>query len=183
MTEQTKTADAAAKKEGKASEKSQYQMRKEAEQLVSGWDAGQRKRIFNALLEDWAADLPKKGKDYGVTGSGKQWADRLEWLREQLGSSNRKMSLSSVLELLTLFTLKAAESTEAKASFGVLDDGSKLAEAVVPALRAMKDAVGPKLEISRSTYAQMKQLQEERDAMTPEEFGKKYDEIMSQLQG
>ena len=183
MTEQTKPSDAAVKKEGKASEKSQYQLKKEAEQLVSGWDAGQSKRIFNALLEDWAGALPKKGKDYGVTGSSKQWAERLEWLREQLGTPNRKMSLSSVIELLTLFTLNVAESTEEKAGFGVLDDGSKLAEALVPALRAMKDAVGPKLEITKSAVNQLDQLKEDCDAMTPEEMKKALEQIKKQITG
>jgi hypothetical protein len=133
---------------------SQYDKRKEVEGLIKEMEPSKRKMAFEMLLADWAGELPQKAKDYGVTASGSKWAARLEWLQEQWGTpfetkgtnAIRKMPLSGVLELLALFTLKAADSTGENASFGVLDDGSKLAEAVVPQLRAMKDVGGSKAE-------------------------------------
>jgi hypothetical protein len=170
---------------------SQYDKRKEVEGLIKDMEPSKRKMAFEMLLADWAGELPQKAKDYGVTASGSKWAARLEWLQEQWGTpfetkgtnAIRKMPLSGVLELLALFTLKAADSTEEKASFGVLDDGSKLAEAVVPQLRAMKDAVGPKLEITKSAVKQLDQLREDCDAMTPEEMKKALEQIKKQITG
>lgn len=191
MSDQTKAADSAVKPDQKATGKSPYQKDKEAERLVSECDSGTRKRVFNILLADWAKDLPQKAKEYGVTASDGKWLARLEWLQEEWGkpfetkgtNAIRRMTLSGVLELLTLFTLQAADSVETNPSFGVLDNGSKLAKTVVPKLKEMKDAVGAKLEIPTSAVRQLDQLTADCDAMTAEEVKKALEQIKKQITG
>jgi hypothetical protein len=60
----------------------------------------------------------------------------------------RKMPLSGVLELLTLFSLNVADSGDEDPSFGSLEDGSELGEKMASGLSAMKSANGPQVEIS-----------------------------------
>ena len=157
-------------------EQSAYQKKKAVTDALAKLDKGQKAQALEELLVEWAQTLPRKGKEYGVeTGTGK-YAQRLEWLTEHWGTpfkvekngkeSNalRRMPLSGVLELLTLFCLNVGDSQEDVASFGTLEDDSELGEKVASGLSELKAANGPVVAV---TFAAFKELQRlAREAQT-----------------
>lgn len=171
-------------------ELSQYQKKKQVADLMKTLDKGQKAQLLETLLGEWAETLPKKTKEYGETNGGGKYLDRLEWLQEHWGTAFeargttalRKMPLSGVLELLTVFTLNAADSKEGEMTFGALEDGSELAEKVASALDAMKQAAGPQVVISMDAYKHLqaiKRLWSEEGNVSPEVSTK----IMEQIKG
>lgn len=173
-------------------ELSQYQKRKQVEDLYEGLDRGQRSQLLELLLEDWAEALPKKGKDYGVAQSSK-YAKRLEWLTSHWGtafttktggSGLRRMPLGTVVAILSLFALQAADSEDDTLTFGSLEDGSELADKVATGLSAMKMAGGEQVTISRSAYNQLQAIRrewEEQGGASPEASTKVLAKIFDQL--
>jgi hypothetical protein len=178
--------------EATTDKKSQYQKRKEVEGIVKSLDRGQKGQLLEMLLEDWSETLPKRGKEYGV-GSGDKYQRRLGWLQEHWGNqfetkgstALRKMPLSGVLELLTLFCLSAADSKDADVAFGSLEDGSELGEKVASSLAAMKDASGPQVVISQAAYNELQKIRREYEELGgagPESSTKILEKIFDQLQ-
>jgi hypothetical protein len=174
-------------------EKTQYQKRKEVSDLLNTLDRGQKSMLLEALLGEWAETLPKKGKEYGVSGGNGKYTERLEWLQEHWGTAFeskgstalRKMPLSGVLELLALFCLGAADSDDMEVSCGSLEDGSELGDKVASALSAMKQAAGPQVVISQAAYNQLQQIRREYEELGgkgPEESTKVLAKILDQLQ-
>ena len=174
-------------------ELSQYQKKKQVADLMQTLDRGQKGMLLEALLGEWAETLPKKGKEDGVTGGSGKFAERLEWLQEHWGTAFeskgttalRKMPLSSVLELLTLFTLSGADSTDEQLSFGSLEDGSELGDKIASSLTAMKQAGGEKVVISRTAWNQLQAIRREYEAgggEGPEASTKILEKILNQLE-
>lgn len=174
-------------------ELSQYQKKKQVADLMQTLDRGQKGMLLEALLGEWAETLPKKGKEYGVTGGSGKFAERLEWLQEHWGTAFqskgttalRKMPLSSVLELLTLFTLSGADSTDEELSFGSLEDGSELGDKIASSLTAMKQAGGEKVVISRAAWNQLQAIRREYESLGgegPEASTKILEKILNQLE-
>ena len=135
--------------------------------------------MLEALLGEWAETPPKKGKEFGISGGNGKFKERLEWLQEHWGTAFetkdttalRKMPLSGVLELLTLFMLKGADISEDALTFGALEDGSELAEKVATALDAMEQAQGPQVVITMDVYKHLqaiKRLWKEEGNVAPE---------------
>jgi hypothetical protein len=174
-------------------EQSQYQKRKQVNDLVKTLDRGQKGMLFETLLDEWAESLPKKGKEYGVSGGSSKYAERLDWLQEHWGTAFetkgtnavRRMPLSGVIELLALFCLGAADQQKAGDGFGILEDGSELAERVASGLSAMRDANGPQVVISQSAYNELQKIRreyEELGGQGPETSTKILEKLMNQLQ-
>lgn len=174
-------------------ELSAYQKKKQVADLMKTLDKGQKGQLLEALLGEWAEAIPKRAKDYGVVGGTKKFVERLQWLQEHWGTAFktkgstalRKMPLSGVLELLTLFTLKAAETKDEFVSFGSLEDGSRLSERVASGLSALQVANGPQVVISRSAYDQLQAIRrefEEGGGEGPEASTKILRRIFDQLQ-
>ena len=98
------------------------------------------------LLEDWVETLQQKGKEQGVTGGNGKWTKRLTWLQEHWGTgfktkgstALRKMPLSGVIELLTLYALSTADLKD-DLEFGSFEMGTDLTDKVNTALTALKD--------------------------------------------
>lgn len=160
-------------------ELSAYQKKQQVASLMKTLDKGQKGQMLEALLGEWAETLPKKTKEYGEKSDGGKYLERLEWLQEHWGTAFesrgttalRKMPLSGVLELLTVFTLNAADSEEGEMNFGTLEDGSELAEKVATALDAMKQAAGPQVVITMDAYKHLqaiKRLWKEEGNVAPE---------------
>ena len=150
-----------------------YQKKKKVADLLENLDKSQRKMLREALVAEWAETLPQSAKDYGVTGGGGKFAERLEFLQEHWGTDYktkgkdavRKMSLSGVIELLTVFALNTADSEDKELSFGSLDDGSKLSETVTSGLFALKDSPGKTKEISQSEYDELQKIRREYEQL------------------
>lgn len=171
-------------------ELSAYQKKQQVASLMKTLDKGQKAQMLEALLGEWAETLPKKGKEFGISGGNGKFKERLDWLQEHWGTTFetkgttalRKMPLSGVLELLTLFSLKVADSKEDEMTFGALEDGSELAEKVASALDAMKQAQGPQVVITMDAYKHLqaiKRLWSEEGNVSPEVSTK----IMEQIKG
>ena len=150
------------------SEQSPYQKRKEVEVLYKGLDRGHKKMLFEMLLEDWVETLPQKGKEQGVTGGGGKWTKRLNWLQEHWGTqfptkgtlALRKMPLSGVVELLTLYALSVADVQE-DLEFGSFEMQTDLSNKVNTALTALKGASGEQVSISRSAFNELQRIKRE----------------------
>jgi hypothetical protein len=154
-------------------ELSAYQKKKLVSDTLANLDRGQKAQALELLLEEWAETLPKRGKEYGVAGGSARYAERLEWLSEHWGTqfvvekkdretkALRKMPLSGVLELLTLFCLNVADSGDEDASFGSLEDGSELGEKVASGLSALKSSNGPRVVISMEAFRELQRLARE----------------------
>jgi hypothetical protein len=169
-------------------ELSAYQKKQQVASLMKTLDKGQKGQLLEALLGEWAETLPKKGKEFGISGGDGKFVERLEWLQEHWGTAFetkgttalRKMPLSGVLELLTLFTLKGADSKEKEMTFGALQDGSVLAEKVARTLEAMKQAQGPQVVITRAAYDHLqaiKRMWKAEGNASPETSSKILDEL------
>jgi hypothetical protein len=147
-------------------ELSAYQKKKQVTDLLQTLDKGQKGQLLEALLGEWAETLPKKGKEFGVSGGDGKFEERLKWLQEHWGTAFeakgttalRKMPLSGVLELLTLFVLGGADSTDEALTFGSLEDGSELGEKVAAAVDAMKQTAGPKVVITMDAYKHLQAI-------------------------
>ena len=175
------------------SETSAYQKKKALDTLYKGLDKGQKKALLDLLLEEWAETLPQKGKEPGVAGGNGKWAKRLDWLQEHWGTAFetkgtnavRRMPLSGVIELLALFCLGAADQQKAGDGFGILEDGSELAERVASGLSAMRVTNGPQVVISQSAYNELQKIRreyEELGGQGPETSTKILEKLMNQLQ-
>lgn len=172
-------------------EQSAYQKKKQVFDLLKTLDKGQKGMLLEALLEEWAeTELPRRGKEYGVSGN---YSERIEWLSEHWGTqfetkgttALRKMPTSGVVSLLTLFALRASESEDSQLTFGSLEDGSELGDKVASGLDAMKQATGPQVVISQSAYNQLQAIRREWEAsggQGPEASTKILQKIMDQLQ-
>lgn len=174
-------------------EASQYQKRKQVEDLVKSLDRNQKALIREILQGEWAETLPQRAKDYGVTGGGKKYLERLEWLQNHWGTqfetkgttAVRKMPMSAVLELLVLFCLNSAESEEKDLSFGSLEDGSELAEKVASGLQQLKGASGPLVTISLDAYNQLQKIAREyreQGGSSPEASTKILERVLRELE-
>ena len=145
-----------------------YQKRKEIEGIFNSLDKGQKKQLLELLLEDWAETLPQKGKEQGVTGVGGKWSKRLEWLQEHWGTqfptkgtlALRKMPLSGVIELLTLYALSTADQKD-DLDFGSFEMGTDLTNKVNTALSALKESSGEQVTISRNAFNELQRIKRE----------------------
>ncbi len=150
------------------SEQSTYQKRKEIEGIFKSLDKGGKKQLLELLLEDWAETLPQKGKEQGVTGGGGKWVKRLEWLQEHWGTqfptkgtlALRKMPLSGVIELLTLYALSVGDLKD-DLSFGSFEQETDLTNKVNTALTALKEASGEQVTISRNAFNELQRIKRE----------------------
>jgi len=174
-------------------EASQYQKRKQVTDLVKSLERGQRTMLLETLLADWAQTLPKRAKDYGVAGGSDKYQKRLDWLQDHWGtqfetkgsSAVRRLPLSGVLELLTLFCLNSAGSEEKDLSFGSLEDGSELAEKVASGLQQLRGASGPLVTISLDAYNQLQKIAREyreQGGGSPEASTKILERVLSELE-
>jgi len=174
-------------------ELTQYQKKKQVADLVKTLDKGQKQMLREILVAEWAETLPQKGKEYGVSGGGGKFAERLEWLQEHWGTAFeskggtalRKMPLTGVIELLTLFALSAADSEDAELSFGSLEDGSELGDKVASGLAAMRAMSGPQVVISQAAYNELQKIRREYEEIggaSPETSTKVLQKILDQLQ-
>jgi|688.fasta_scaffold1032966_1 hypothetical protein len=145
-----------------------YQKRKEIEGIFNSLDKGQKKQLLELLLEDWAETLPQKGKEQGVTGVGGKWSKRLEWLQEHWGTqfptkgtmALRKMPVSGVIELLTLYALSTADQKD-DLDFGSFEMGTDLTNKVNTALSALKESSGEQVTISRNAFNELQRIKRE----------------------
>jgi hypothetical protein len=149
-------------------EQSQYQKRRQLESIYNGLERGQKRMLFEMLLEDWVETLPQKGKEQGVTGGNGKWTKRLTWLQEHWGTgfetkgstALRKMPLSGVIELLTLYALSTADLKD-DLEFGSFEMGTDLTNKVNTALTALKDASGEQVTLSRKAYNELQRIKRE----------------------
>lgn len=147
---------------------SQYEKRKALDTLYKGLDKGQKKQLLDLLLEEWAETLPQKGKDQGVVSERGKWSKRLDWLQEHWGTefetkgttALRRMPISGVVELLTLYALSVADQKE-DLDFGSFEMGTELTDKVNTALAALKDASGEQVTISRSAFNELQRIKRE----------------------
>jgi hypothetical protein len=145
-----------------------YQKRKEVEGLWEGLDKGQKKQILELALGEWAEALPQKGKEQGVTGGGGKWTKRLSWLQDHWGTqfptkgtvALRKMPLSGVVELLTLYALGVADVKE-DLEFGSFEMQTELTNKVNTALTALKGASDEQVTISRNAFNELQRIKRE----------------------
>jgi hypothetical protein len=146
-------------------ELSQYQKKVQVTNTLKNFDRGQKAQLLEALLSEWAETLPKRSKEYGVSGHGK-YLERLEWLQEHWGTAFeskgktalRKMPLAGVIELLLVYVMNAADSGDKEMVFGTLDDGSELSDKVAVALEGMKQAAGPQVVITMDAYKHLQAI-------------------------
>jgi hypothetical protein len=149
-------------------EQSQYQKRRQLESIYNGLERGQKRMLFEMLLEDWVETLPQKGKEQGVTGGNGKWTKRLTWLQEHWGTgfetkgstALRKMPLSGVIELLTLYALSTADLKD-DLEFGSFEMRTDLTDKVNTALTALKDASGEQVTLSRKAYNELQRIKRE----------------------
>jgi hypothetical protein len=147
---------------------SQYEKRKALDTLYKGLDKGQKKQLLELLLEEWAETLPQKGKEQGVAGGNGKWAKRLDWLQEHWGTefetkgttALRRMPISGVVELLTLYALSVVDGKE-DIEFGSFEMGTELTDKVNTALAALKDASGEQVTMSRKAYNELQRIKRE----------------------
>lgn len=150
------------------SEQTTYQKRKELEGIYKSLDKGGKKQLLELLLDDWAETLPQKGKDQGVTGGGGKWSKRLVWLQEHWGTefetkgtvALRKMPLSGVVELLTLYALSVADLKD-DLEFGSFEQQTDLTNKVNTALTALKESSGEQVTISRNAFNELQRIKRE----------------------
>jgi hypothetical protein len=95
------------------------------------------------------------------------------------------MPLSGVLELLTLFVLRGADTKDEFLTFGSLDDRSVLGEKVASAIDVMRETTGPQVVITRSAYDHLQAIkrmwEKEKGEVSPEESTKILDRLMGAL--
>lgn len=145
-----------------------YQKKKQVADLLQTLDKGQKKQLLELLLEDWAETLPQKGKDQGVTGVGGKWSKRITWLQEHWGTqfptkgtmALRKMPVSGVIELLTLYALSTADQKD-DLDFGSFEMGTDLTNKVNTALSALKESSGEQVTISRNAFNELQRIKRE----------------------
>lgn len=152
---------------------SAYHRKKTVTELFNKLDRGQRSQMLELLLEEEVTSWPAKGKEYGVTAKATQ---RLEWLREHWGTqfevekqgkttkALRKMPLSGVIELLTLFCLGVTESGDEVITFGSLEQGNKLVDKVSSGLTALNQSNGAQVTISIAAFRELQRLRREAEA-------------------
>lgn len=150
------------------SDQSAYQKRKEIESIHKSLDKGQKKQLLELLLEEWAETLPQKGKEQGVTGPDGKWAKRIDWLCEHWGTefetkgttALRRMPLSGVVELLTLYALSVSDLKE-DLEFGSFEQQTPLTDKVNTALTALREANGEQVSMSRKAYNELQRIKRE----------------------
>ena len=150
------------------SDQSQYQKRRELETIYNGLERGQKRMLFEMLLEDWAETLPQKGKDQGVIGGNGKWTKRLKWLQDHWGTqfptkgtlALRKMPMSGVIELLALYTLSIADVKD-DLEFGSFEMQTDLSNKVNTALSSLRDSSGEQIVIPRSAYNELQRVYRE----------------------
>ena len=149
-------------------EQSQYEKRKALDTLYKGLDKGQKKQLLELLLDEWVETLPQKGKEQGVAGGNGKWLKRLDWLQEHWGTefqtkgttALRRMPMSGVIELLTLYALSVVDGQE-DIEFGSFEMGTELTDKVNTALAALKDASGEQVSVSRKAYNELQRIKRE----------------------
>jgi len=145
-----------------------YQKKKQVADLLQTLDRGQKKQLLELLLEDWAETLPQKGKEQGVTGVGGKWSKRITWLQEHWGTqfptkgttALRKMPVSGVIELLTLYALSIAD-LKGDLEFGSFEMETDLSNKVNTALSALKESSGEQVTISRNAFNELQRIKRE----------------------
>ena len=150
------------------SDLSAYQKRKELEGIYKSLDKGGKKQLLEMLLDEWAENLPQKGKEQGLNYEKGKWTKRLEWLQEHWGTefetkgtvALRRMPLSGVVELLTLYALSVADLKE-DLEFGSFEQESDLTNKVNTALTALKESSGEQVTISRSAFNELQRIKRE----------------------
>ena len=169
-------------------EQSQYQKRKEIEGIYKSLDKGAKKQLLELLLEDWAQALPQKGKEQGVSGANGKWAKRLVWLQDHWGTefetkgttAIRRMPLSGVVELLTIYALSVAD-VKGSLEFGSFEMESELSDKVNTALTALKSASGEQVSISRDAFNELQRIKREFAEAGGEVRGEVSTKILSTL--
>lgn len=164
------------------SDKGSYENTKVVKDTLKTWSSGQKGTALQLLLEGWVETFPKNTR--------KKVAERLDVLATHFGTefevkrqgkvnkALRKATLSKVLQQLTLFVLGAADSTE-KLDLGVLDNGSAVSTEVIGALRALRAASGPQVQVPAAEFAALQEALKELKA----KGGKENEEVLRKLEG
>jgi hypothetical protein len=158
-------------------------------------DPGKKKLVFDLLLEDWASGLPTAtGVKVGVKAQEKparegeapkkkkkdtepavNWLERLEVLQDEWGTAFKKengeegfrrLPLTGVLELVTLYVLQ-------------FEEGTALKEKVNRAVKRLKEVAGPKTPVPDAKLEKARAALKEKGQRSNEEL----EELLRDLVG